>query len=139
MGEVGGPFLETGSEGMGRGDGAVLLRALSRARGFALYFVERSDAVYCRTMADALCERLDRRVPDVELGDVERSSTRPMIDVVLERRLAGVPEEAVAFVWELDRLLPSRAGDEAIARHNVNEANWRRGAWAQFDRCSFLR
>lgn len=123
MGEVGRLFSETGPEGEEQRDAAALVRALSRAQGFALYFVDCDDPAYCQTVADTVRERLDRRVVDVDLGDVERGSMRPTIDFVLEQRLAGGPGEAVAFVWEFDRLLPSTPDDDASDRHTVNEVN----------------
>lgn len=123
--------------GSGTGDQteiSALVRALSRAQGFALYFVDCNDPAYCRTVADSVRERLDRRVVGVDLGEVERDSTRPTIDFVLEQRLAEAPDEAAVFVWGLDHLLPSSARDETILRHTLNEVNWRREAWARLER-----
>ena len=115
-------------------DFAALLRALTRADGFALYFVECNVPVHRREVAEVPRTHLDRDVVEVDLSDVDRSPERPSIDYVLERRLADAPDEAVAFVWGLDALLPSAAGDEDVTRRTLNEVNWRRGAWARLER-----
>ena len=93
MGDGARPFSDR------EGEGSTECSALRRADRFALYFVECNASAFCQTGANALRERLDRPVMDVEIGDVERSPTRPAIDFVLEQRLLGVPDEVVAFVW----------------------------------------
>ena len=90
-------------------------------------FVECNASAFCQTGANALRERLDRPVMDVEIGDVERSPTRPAIDFVLEQRLVGVPDEVVTFVWGAIIFCgPWRMGRQWST--TLNEVNWRREA-----------
>ena len=125
MGDGARPFSDR------EGEGSTECSALRRADRFALYFVECNASAFCQTGANALRERLDRPVMDVEIGDVERSPTRPAIDFILEQRLVGVPDEVVTFVWGFNHLLRSTENGEAMARPTIlNEMNWRREAWA---------
>jgi hypothetical protein len=125
---------QTGASVEDQEDVAALVRALTRAQGFALYFVECNVPVFRRKVAEAVRARVERTVVDVDLSDVDRSEERPTVDYVLEQRLANVPDDAVVFVWGLDTLLPATTGDEAVTRHTLNEVNWRRGAWARLAR-----
>jgi hypothetical protein len=108
-----------------------LVRALTRTQGFGLYVVECDDPAYGRKVAGVVRERLSRPVVDVDLGEVDRSPTRPAIDSVLEQQLTGAPEDAAVFVWNLDHLLPSTDADEAVTRQTLTEINWRRGFFAR--------
>lgn len=115
-------------------DFAPLVRALQRARGFALYFVECNVPVYRRKVAGAMCEHLDRPIVDVDLGAVNRRPERPSIDYVLEQQLADAPDEAVVFVWNLESLLPTTAVDRDVTEKTLKEVNWRRGTYERLDR-----
>lgn len=115
-------------------DFKALVRALRRARGFALYFVECNVPVYRRKVADAVRDHLDGPVVDVDLGAVDRGSERPSIDYVLERQLEEAPKEAVAFVWNLESLLPTTEVDRDVTEKTLKEVNWRRGTYERLGR-----
>jgi tetratricopeptide (TPR) repeat protein len=115
-------------------DFAPLVRALRRAQGFALYFVECNVPAYRRTVAGVVREHLERPVVDVDLAGVDRSRERPSIDHVLDQQLEDAPDEAVAFVWALEWLLPTSEVDQDIRKQTLKEVNWRREAYARLDR-----
>jgi len=115
-------------------DFMALVRALRRAQGFALYFVECNVPVYRRDVSEAVRDRLDRPVVDVHLGEVNRRSERPSIDSILGRQIEDAPEEAVVFVWELEWLLPITEVDRDITQTTLREVNWRRGTYADLGR-----
>lgn len=110
---------------------AALRRALERVGGFGLYFARCNPPAYRRAIAEVLRGELDRPVTDVDLTEMDRASTRPSIDYVLEQNLEDAPEDAVVFVWGLEKLLPSADSDAAITRQTLTEINWRRSAFAR--------
>jgi len=109
------------------------LRALSRADDFTLYFAECNVPTYRKKVADVVRENLTRPVVDLSLWDVDRSDLRPALDYVLEQQLEGAPDDAVAFVWGLEYLLPSSPDDVMITQYTVSEMNLRRGAWERLE------
>lgn len=111
-----------------------LVRALMRAEGFALYFVECNVPTFRRKVAEAVRDRVDRPVVDVDLGNVDRSPTRPSIDYTLEQQLSEVAANAAVFVWNLEHLLPSTRADRDVTEQTLTEVNWRRSAFTRLER-----
>jgi hypothetical protein len=111
-----------------------LVRALTRAEGFALYIAECNVPTFRRKVSEVVRDRLDRPVVDVDLSDVDRSPARPSIDYVLEQQLAGVAENAAVFVWHLEHLLPSTPTDRDVTEQTLTEVNWRRSAFTRLER-----
>jgi len=111
-----------------------LVRALTRAEDFALYFVECNVPTFRRKVAEAVRDRVDRPVVDVDLGNVDRSPTRPSIDYTLEQRLSEVAANAAVFVWNLEHLLPSTRADRDVTEQTLTEVNWRRSAFTRLER-----
>ncbi|WPD21397.1 MAG: tetratricopeptide repeat protein [Candidatus Electrothrix scaldis] len=106
-----------------------ICRALSRADGFALYFVLVNLPSARRAFARQVIEQLER--PVIELDVPAQGFGDTTLDGWLLPQMEGAPAESAIFLHGLDHAMPN---DRVGLRRFLQQLNWRRGALASVGR-----
>jgi hypothetical protein len=106
-----------------------ICRALSRADGFALYFVLVNLPSARKLLSQQVQEQLAR--PVIELDVPTEGFGDTTLDGWLLPQLEGVDAESAVFLHGLDYVLPT---GQAALRRFLQQLNWRRSALKQIAR-----
>ena len=110
-----------------------MLRALRRAEGFALYFAVCNVPVHRAELVEEIRRNLHRPIVEVAIPS-DADDPYPPIEEALNGRTNShpVPEDAVVFIYGLERLIPS--ADLERARRTLSRLNWKRSAYRRLGR-----